>query len=94
MASCRKCGTDEVDLICEGHRWISVNEKMPKEDYGRSIYDVMETTPSILIWSNNYPYTGWYFAETFFHELEPGYIVELEDATHWQYITPPKEDVS
>ena len=72
--------------------WTKVEDGLPNEDYGRSIYDIMETTPSILIWSNNYPYTGWYFAETFFHELEPGYIVELENVAHWQYTTSPSDN--
>ena len=30
MASCRKCGTDEIDLICEGCRWVFVEDGLPE----------------------------------------------------------------
>ena len=54
MASCRKCGTDEIDLICEGCRWTPVEDGLPDE--GDDILFILEFSEDIV-------FRGGYFSD-------------------------------
>ncbi len=96
MASCEKCGTDEIDLICEGCRWISVEDRLP--EYGVAVLVIPKDYPNditaaILVFHDE----GWVWEEyARYGFLNDPDNYELDDEynyTHWMPLPPtPREE--